>query len=187
MKKGFVIPLAALGLWAACSIKTPEITLTGEKTALESQILGAYEQLATQNLLTTSVRAGDNTASNTLSEQQETVSKAMQNQKFNKDEIDDLKKDKVVGENNAGYLEILGGTKYDEDPVFNKIVTQLAAEENRDRRIIYQRIISVNASSTPSNDGEPGAIFAKMQIEKSAPGTMIQLQDGQWIEKPKEK
>jgi uncharacterized protein YdbL (DUF1318 family) len=187
MKKGTILPLTALLLWAACSIKTPEITLTGEKTALESQILGAFEQVSTQNQLTTSVRSDDNAASNTLSEQQETVSKAMQNQKFNKDEIDELKKTKVVGENNAGYLEILGGDKFNEDPVFNKIVTQLTAEENRDRRIIYQRLMAVNASASQSKESELGAIFAKMQVEKSVPGTMIQLENGQWIEKPKEK
>jgi uncharacterized protein YdbL (DUF1318 family) len=187
MNKDCSILWAALGVWAACSIKTPEITLTGEKTALESQILGAYEQLSTQNQLTTSVRTDDNSASNALSEQQETVSKAMQDQKFNKDEIDEFKRDKVIGENNTGYLEILGGTKYDEDPVFKRIVTQITAEENRDRRIIYQRLLAVNASVATSKEGEPGAIFAKMQVEKSAPGTMIQLENGQWIEKPKEK
>jgi uncharacterized protein YdbL (DUF1318 family) len=187
MKKGKILLPALLALWAGCSIKTPEITLTGEKTALESQILGAYEQLATQNQLTTSVRADDNTASNTLSEQQETVSRAMQNQKFNKDEVDELKRDKVVGENNSGYLEILGGAKFDQDPVFNKIVTKLTAEENRDRRIVYQRLLAVNVSSSQMQESELGAAFAKMQIEKSASGTMIQLENGQWIEKPKEK
>lgn len=168
-----------------CSIKTPEITLTGEKTALESQILGAYEQLSTQNLATTSARTSTNNVS-TAEEQQESVLQAMQNQKFNKDEIDELKRSKAVGENKAGYLEIFQNPKYESDPVFKNIVDKIVTDENRDRRIIYQRLLAVDASSDKENT-ETLSTFAKIQAEKSEAGTMIQQPDGQWIEKAKSK
>ncbi|RPI03640.1 MAG: DUF1318 domain-containing protein [Calditrichaeota bacterium] len=168
-----------------CSIKTPEITLTGEKTALESQILGAYEQLSTQNLATTSARTSTNAVS-AAEGQQESVLQAMQNQQFNKDEIDELKRSKVIGENRAGYLEILGSSKYESDPVYKNIVDKIVADENRDRRIIYQRLLAVDASSEKENT-DALSTFAKIQGEKSEVGTMIQQPDGQWIEKAKSK
>lgn len=182
MKKGWL--LLTLNLCLSCSIKTPEITLTGEKTALENQILGSFEQLATQNLLTTSSRTASDLSAG---EQEESVLQAMQNQKFNKDEIDELKRDKVIGENNRGYLEILGNDKYGKDPIYKKIADQLVADENRDRHIIYQRLLAVNTAAASATEAQLGETFAKMQIEKALPGTMIQLENGQWIEKPKEK
>mgnify|MGYP005846472729 CR=1 FL=1 len=182
MRKGVLLSMVCLCL--GCSIKTPEITLTGEKTALENQILGSFEQLATQNLLTTSSRIASDRS---VGEQDESVFQAMQNQKFNKDEIDELKRDKVIGENNRGYLEILGNDQYDKDPIYKKIVDQLVADENRDRHIIYQRLAAVNTDAASATSAQQGATFAKMQIEKALPGTMIQLENGQWMEKPKEK
>lgn len=172
----FVLPALA----AACSIKTPEITLTGEKTALENQIIGSFEQLNQQNHLTTSVRTTPLDA--TATGGTESVIQALQNQQFIQDEIDELKQDKVIGENNAGYLEILGSDKYRTDPLYRKRVDRLVEEENNNRRIIYQK-----ASMGADWSAATAITLAKLQQEKTAPGTMIQLETGEWIEKPKPK
>jgi len=178
MKTMTIVLLSSL-LFLACSIKTPEITLTGEKTALENQILGAYDQLTDNNLITTSRRTSATVQGN---QQSQAVRLALQRQKFNKDEIDELKRSKVVGENNKGYLEILEHEKYKQDASFKKIVDDLVKQENHDRRIIYQRVLALNHRK----DGEREnitSIFAKMQYEDAAPGTKIQQQNGEWIDK----
>ena len=177
MKKLLTILIPALFL--ACSIKTPEITLTGEKTALENQILGAYDQLTDNNLITTSRRTS---ATQQGTRQSQAVRLALQNQKFNKDEIDELKRDHVVGENNKGYLEILENEKYQQDASFHKIVNDLVEQENHDRRIIYQRVLALNHKDN-GEQGSISTIFAKMQYEDAAPGTKIQQQNGEWIDK----
>ena len=162
-----------------CSIKSPEFTITGQKTALEQQVLGSYQHLTDNAIVTTSARsAGDGTEKEGV--QQQVILQAVQNQKFNRDEINELKQEKVVGENNRGYLEILPTSKYEQDERYTTLVDKLVDEENRDRRIIYQRVLVMNRLA---REEETGSIFADMQIEQSAPGTMVQLHSGQWIEK----
>ncbi|MDZ7369570.1 MAG: YdbL family protein [candidate division KSB1 bacterium] len=172
--------IVLLGLCAACSIKTPEITLTGEKTALENQIIGSFEQLNQQDHLTTSVRTA--LSDEAVTGKSESVIQALQNQQFIQDEIDELKRDKVIGENNSGYLEILGNEKYQKDPLYRKQVDRLVEEENNNRRIIYQKAAMSAEWSTST-----ASALAKLQQEKAAPGTMIQLESGEWIEKPRPK
>ena len=177
MKKTLAILL--LTLFLACSIKTPEITLTGEKTALENQILGAYDQLTDNNLITTSRRTSSAAQEN---QQSQAVRQALQRQKFNKDEIDELKRSKIVGENNKGYLEILENEKYRQDASLHKMVDDLVKQENHDRRIIYQRVLALNHKNN-SEQGSVSTIFSKMQAENAEPGTKIQQQNGDWIDK----
>ncbi len=177
MKKIIVILITIFFL--ACSIKTPEITLTGEKTALENQILGAYDQLTDNNLITTSKRTSAVLQDN---QQSQAVRLALQRQKLNKDEIDELKDSHIAGEDNKGYLAILANEKYNQDASFHKRVDDLVDQENHDRRIIYQRVLALNHKS----DGEQqsiSSIFAKMQHENAKPGTKIQQQNGAWIDK----
>ncbi len=181
-KKMRFVVLIFFTLFLACSIKTPEITLTGEKTALENQILGAYDQLTDNNLITTSVRTSSTPQENG---QRRIVREAVQKQEIIKVQVDKLKRDKVVGENNKGYLEILDSDRYKKDASFRKMVDALVEQENHNRRIIYQRVLALNHSDRNSYD-DAATIFAKMQHEKTAPGTMIQLMNGRWIEKTEE-
>jgi len=172
----------ALGLCflVSCSIKPPEITLTGEKTALESQILGSYERLTTNTMVTTSVRAAEPGSAAGSDADNQVLIEAVQSQKFNKDETNELKQDKVIGENNQGFLVVLEHEKYHQDSQFKKFVDSLVEEENRNRRIIYQRVFALN-DVEESEDSM--YIFAQKQQEQSKPGTMIQNLNGTWIEK----
>ena len=58
----YLFILFILFLFFACSIKSPEFTITGQKTALEQQVLGSYQHLTDNAIVTTSARtAGDDT------------------------------------------------------------------------------------------------------------------------------
>jgi len=107
---------------------------------------------------------------------------AVQNRKFNKDEVDELKADKVVGENNRGLLQPLSHPRYEGDPEYRLYVDQIIEEENNDRVIIYERVLTVNQNSDEA--ARANKVFAKLNFDNSAPGTMIQNPDGTWVEKP---
>src|SRR5574341_1569255 len=91
-------PMAAL-LLAACSVHAPEMKFTGEKTALEIQILGAYKQVQEDVWMVASVRAANPDSQITISDEKRAVLTAMQNQEFNKDDVAEFKRDGAVGEN----------------------------------------------------------------------------------------
>lgn len=168
-----------------CSIRAPELNVTGEKTALENQVLGTYQQIEGDAWLIASSRAIGSGSTSEVPTAKKEVMEAIQNRKFNKDDIDELKRDKVIGENNQGYVQVLPHKKYQTDPEFKKYVDQLVAEENRDRQVIFARIILINESSAGADRAKINEILCKLNYDNSAPGTMIQTKDGAWIEKPK--
>ncbi|MBN2357596.1 DUF1318 domain-containing protein [candidate division KSB1 bacterium] len=167
-----------------CSIRAPELNVTGEKTALENQVLGTYKQLESDTWLIASSRAiGSNTNVEMPSAKKE-VMEAVQNRKFNKDDVDELKREKVIGENNRGYVEVLPHEKYQTDEDFKRYVDQIVSEENRDRQIIFARIIMINEASAGADKEKVNDVLCKLNYDNSEPGTMIQTEEGEWIEKP---
>ncbi len=176
---GALLALACL----QCSVKAPELNVTGEKTALENQVLGSYQQIENDSWLIASARAVGSTPTTLLSGNKKEVMEAVQNRKFNKDEVDELKAGKVVGENNRGLLQTLANTRYDADPEYRLYVDQIVGEENTDRQVIYERALSVNQTTTENT--QANEIFAKLNFDNSPAGTMIQKPDGSWVEKGK--
>jgi uncharacterized protein len=84
-------------------------------------------------------------------------------------QINALKTQKVVGENNQGYLEFVGAARDG----------AVVEAENADRRQVYQ----VVASKTGGSAEQAGRARAKQIREQSAPGIMIQDETGRWVEK----
>lgn len=83
-----------------------------------------------------------------------------------------LKIDKTIGENNAGLLEVLKSGASAE-------ARQLAEAENADRRIVYAAI----AAKTGASAAQVARQRAKELAERSAPGMMVQGEDGTWSAK----
>ncbi len=172
-------------LFTQCSVKTPEITLTGEKTALENQVLGNYEQVENDIWVTASSRAGKTQRDTLRSARQQNVLDALRARKFNQDEISELKKAHVIGENNQGFVEILGGEQYDNNPQYRNMVNRIVEDENQARRVIYQRLVTVNNRAKYTAETRVKSVFASMRQQESPAGTMIQKADGTWVEKEK--
>lgn len=166
-----------------CSVQTPEFSIRGDKTMLENQILGTYEQIESDTWVFASTRSSANNNTEIVSAQRQRVLDAVQNRKFNKDEIDEFKQAKVIGENNKGFLTILGGQKYANDQNYHRVVEQVVKEENSNREVIYERIMAINPSAAQANETERNKIFAKLNIDNSPKGSLIQTADGKWIEK----
>ncbi len=177
--------LTAAFLYSGCSVKAPELNVTGEKTALENQVLGTYQKIESDTWLIASTRSVANVSSAAASGARQEVLEAVQNRKFNKDDVDELKRNKTVGENNQGLLQMLPDSRYQSDPDYRRQVDIILEEENRDRLIIYERVISINQSGATAEKGRVNEIFAKLNYDNSEPGTMIQQPDGTWLEKGK--
>ncbi len=99
------------------------------------------------------------------------IQQAVTNRQNRYEELQNLKNQGAVGENNQGYTDALDST-----------AAALVSQENSDRRIIYQAIADQN------NLGSNGlslvqSIFSEVHEEKAAPGQPIQTPDGSWKKK----
>ena len=84
--------------------------------------------------------------------------------------IKKLKAEGIVGEDNKGYLQFVGGKKAKADVV---------ADENKDRKTVYTAIAK-QQETTAELVGKRRA----MQIaKKAAPGEWVQDAGGNWIQK----
>ncbi|MDD5225934.1 MAG: DUF1318 domain-containing protein [Candidatus Omnitrophica bacterium] len=101
------------------------------------------------------------------------IKKALQDRQTRYAQIQDLKKEGAIGENNKGYVTELES---------NASAASLTEAENRDRRVIYEALARQNKLG---NTGllEVQKAFADVQREKAGPGDMIQSSSGDWKRK----
>ena len=84
--------------------------------------------------------------------------------------IEELKAQGVVGENNQGYLEFIGGKREKPDVV---------AAENEDRKAVYTAIAKQQGTTAEL----VGKRRALQIAEKADPGEWVQDTSGNWIQK----
>ena len=185
-KFAFIL-LFFVGLIANCSVKAPVVSITGEKTALENQIIGTYQQIEEDSYTLASVRSAKPGQKVTISEDKKKVMEAIQGRKFNKDDIDEFKEKGIVGETNKGVLEIRDTKKLETDPELENRVTTIVNNENRYRKILLDRIILLNNEVAKAGEVKTASVFAKLNQDNSPPNTWIQTDDGKWIKKSTEK
>jgi uncharacterized protein YdbL (DUF1318 family) len=168
---------------SGCSIKAPEVRVTGEKTALEQEVVGTYHQMKEDTWMIASTRAVQSDSGVVISPEKRRVLEAIQSQKFNKDDIDEFKKLGYVGENNRGFLDVRQSDALDIDPETKKLVQDVVLEENQNREIIIERVIELNDDLKNTGRENILAVFAQMNQENSLSGTWIQRTTGEWIKK----
>ena len=169
-------------LTVTCSFKAPEVRVTGEMTALEKEVLGTYRQMEEDTWMVASTRSEGNTEQQ-ISPEKKRVLEAMQDQKFNKDDIDEFKRKGYVGEDNNGLLDIRESEALKQDNTLSDFVKRIVDEENGAREVIMSRVIQLNDALKNAVEENVRFIFAQMNQENSPAGTWIQKQLGQWIRK----
>ena len=92
-----------------------------------------------------------------------------------KPKIEVLKKAGSIGENKAGYLEVMKDVKLEDAD------KKLVDAENKDRRTVYAAIAKKEGSTVD----KVGELRAKQIRSKAAEGEFIQGEDGKWIKAPK--
>ncbi len=182
--------LQCILVWSAttvgCGGPLIGVTVVDEKTALENQVLGTYQELTQEVLLVASVRYidpdGKLVAQPALPPGKEAAIRAMQRSAFNKDDIDRLKAEGILGENNGGGITIVAPDKI--APERQTFVTHLAEEENTDRDVLMQRVLETNEKFTQQDMPKVKRTFAALNRDRARPGDLVQREDGQWIRKP---
>jgi len=157
---GFILSLVSITV-LNCSVKAPEVKITGEKTALENQVIGTYQEIEQDAWTLASVRSTTPGQAPKMPAEKKKVFEAIQGRKFNKDDIDEFKKAEIVGENNEGLLEIRNYQKLESDPELKTRVTKIVETENGYRKIIMDRIIVLNESAAKAGSNNVAKIFAK--------------------------
>jgi uncharacterized protein YdbL (DUF1318 family) len=179
-----LLPALALLLFiGACSIKAPVVKVTGEKTALEQEVIGTYHQMEEDTWMIASTRAAAGEDEVKISPEKKKVLEALQQQKFNKDDIEEFKRKGYVGENNQGFLEIRPSKELENDSETHKLVHDIIEEENLDREIIMDRVVELNASLKTTMKEDVLGVFAKMNQDNSPKGTWVQTVSGSWMKK----
>ena len=179
-----------LGLWilggmVSCGGPLVGVTVVDERTALENQVLGTYEELNQEVLLVASVRyidpKGKLQKSAPIPPGKKTAIRAMQRASFNKDDIDQFKGTDVIGENNLGGITLLTPESLDEKQ--RPFVENLVTEENADREVIMRRVIETSEDLSDKDFPRVRKMFASLNRDKARIGEMIQLENGKWVKK----
>ncbi len=194
-----VLAAVLLLLSGGCSIKPPEVRLTGEKTALEREIIGTYHQMAEDTWMVASTRSVADRPRSVMSAEKKKVLEALQQQAFNRDDVEEFKKKAYVGEDNQGLLILMSGDgvqagsgnrdliavkkKEMADPEEKELVQDILQEENLCRQVVMERVVELNEALKKAVSKDVLAVFAKMYQDNSPKGTWIQNSAGIWVKK----
>jgi hypothetical protein len=192
MKK---IVLLFLIFISGCTLAKVDVEVLSERTALENQILGAYNSLDREMLMVASVRGVDSQGHmkkppRKSREKQDAIA-AIQLIDFHSDDLFNFKLLGWVGENNIGLLEPFQMDKQktpEELKDFSSRFTHaefsaIIQQVNQARRVIMQRVIDMNENLKDSDMPSVQQIFAKLNAEKADIGEKIQDEQGEWKQK----
>lgn len=91
-------------------------------------------------------------------------------------EVQNLKNDRVVGENEFGFLTIV---RLPKDPAYAAYAQKVVRAENRDREVLYTQIAK--------REKEPLVVIQKkyslLWREHSFPGEWVESNKGKWVQK----
>ncbi|MEN9835088.1 MAG: hypothetical protein RL011_1281 [Pseudomonadota bacterium] len=178
IRQRLILMWAGIALSPACTFN---FNVTGSRSALENQVMGSYKELDDDLILASSVR-GPSTSG-----QRKPAVDARLNQQFNQDDLGELADLGIIGEAASGTVVVLSSAvsrAANTTPSQLQLAKQLVTEENRDRAIIWQRIIATNPNLRPSDLPQVQKTYAKIRRQALAPGQWFQDERGVWQKKP---
>lgn len=93
------------------------------------------------------------------------------------EQIEQLKNQGCLAENNRGYLELKECDALKEAEKKNEI-QRLLSDENKDRKSLYKEIANLNKSIPDMSISKIESIYALERIQRAKPGQTVQLPDG---------
>jgi len=187
--------IALLLLTGGCTLAKVDVTVVGERTALENQVLGSYNALDQEMLLVASVRGVDPEGRirrpPPKSPDQRDAVQAMQVLAFHEDDVAAFKRLGWVGEDNQGLLTAFP-LKRDGAPADLKEFSKSYREEefrsvvaavNGARETVMRRVIDLNENFSESDLPKVRQVFASLNADKTLAGDRIQAPDGTWTVK----
>ncbi|MEW6526738.1 MAG: DUF1318 domain-containing protein [Spirochaetota bacterium] len=169
------------GVPSCIEIHPPAIQITGEKTALERQLVGEYREIEKDAWVTSTVMVPSKGERRAMVTADETMLQAIKLREFNEDKIRIYKDMGIIGEMNNGYVGIVDEKKL-QSMKEATVIRTLINDENNARQIIFIK------SSDSKDSKDPTAIqfgydFAREQQAKAKKGDWIQKEDGRWVRK----
>ncbi len=179
---GVILLLSACG-----KLVDVNVTVIDQKTALENQILGSYEELGNEMVLLASVRSVDENGKlkpvvKTPPAKLKAI-KAMQRMEFNRDDIQKFKEMGIAGEKNDGFLNFFETEETKKDSQLKVFAQTIINEENEDRQTILTRVIATNIRFSPEDLPKVKKVYANLNRDNALTGEKIQLEDGTWTVK----
>jgi uncharacterized protein YdbL (DUF1318 family) len=101
------------------------------------------------------------------------IEQALKNRQARYYQLQGFKQEGVIGEDNKGYVTSLKD---------DSAAAGLTADENRDRRVIYEALAEQNMLGG-AGLLEVQKAFAEVQRDKAGSGDMVQSPDGNWKKK----
>ena len=164
----------------SCTVKIPDIKITGEKTALENQVLGEYSKIKEDAWMVASERGNGQIK---ITADRKEVVEAIRDREFLKDDINELKIRGLLGEITSGLLEIVDlddVSKLDKKEQY--LIKLLLKKENDARILIMKRIIETD-TKFKSSPKEVYQAFFVMNLEDSPDKTLYKNKKGKWVKK----
>jgi len=179
---GYVARISGFILLTGCTFN---FDVTGQRTALENQVMGSYRELDDDLILASSVRAV--TANKkVLSTSRQNGVNAKLNQQFNQDDLAELEDLEILGESSNGAVVILPTTVSHKPPPTKaqlELAKQIIDEENRDRASIWQRIIESNPNLAAKDLPQVRKTYVNIRRQALTPGQWYQDEAGIWVKK----
>jgi len=165
------------------------VTIVDQKTALENQVLGSFQEIESDTMLLASVRSVDKNgrlrAVEPLPKSKRTAIRAKQRMDFNKDDLENFKAGGSAGENNQGLVTFFETDRTRKDPAYQKFVQTILKEENEDRITILKRVIATNEAFGEGDLPKVQRIYAGLNRDNAKKGELIQAPEGKWERKKK--
>jgi len=193
MKILFITLITAL-FFVSCSsgpscitITTPKIRLTGDKTAIENQIVGEYREVEKDTWLISSV---NNSIQNSHSSKDskigdKTLLLNMKIRELHESEIKKYKNEGAIGERNNGLIKYMKTFKYEHNGNEKKLLLNTIKIENEARENIFKRVLFLKLQKEASK--KEISIFAEKFAEEQRAlankNNWIQKKNGTWVKK----
>jgi hypothetical protein len=172
---------------SCCLITTPAVMLTGEKSSVESQIVGEYKELEKDAWVISSVKTNvqKGLSAPVAEGSDEELIEAIRIREFHENKIRGYKDEGVIGEKNDGFVQYREAHKYERDSESKKILSVVIEEENKARRTIFTRSLVKSGIEKPGEDeiAAFGRMFAEEQRAAAVKNDWIQEKSGVWVRK----
>lgn len=164
----------------SCTVNIPDIKITGEKTALENQVMGEYAKISEDAWMIASERSADGIR---ITADRRDVVEAVRDREFYRDDVNELKIMGILGELRNGLLDIVDTGRLERlDDTAKKNALMVIEKENRSRTLIMQRIIETDVKFNSQPDVVYESFF-NMNLADSPPRTFYKNHRGDWTRK----
>ena len=146
-------------------------------------MLGEYQELDNELYMISSVRSLDG---NSSAKSIPPHIFSQQNQQFNIDDIDELKKEQILGETSQGELRILPpgiGLVNQASIQKRQLASILVKEENHDRNILWKHTIATKDNLTNRDLKQLKESYAKQIFQASPTGMWFLQSNNKWLQK----